>query len=253
TRHDDPNVELVYPCGAWFQPPPGRYRVWIQGDWQMSPYSLVLGYSGTPFRGRGVTTAIPVIEAGRVALPSRLAVAPHLTLRLLHAGSYLEGEFPRWEISRRRPSHQVRKGLLMPAGPTISGLWDERAQRYVALSRLFEVRARQTVEAPLERPSGVAHVVVQVQRHALAKTVADSAVELLLQRRGRYIRPDVTVTMADMVYGLWYGQAPGPVELRGQSSQSFLEPKKLELFPGRIERLAERLRPLPTFAAGLEN
>src|SRR5258708_21568455 len=23
--------ELIYPCGKWFQPPAGRYRVWLEG------------------------------------------------------------------------------------------------------------------------------------------------------------------------------------------------------------------------------
>ncbi len=132
---DNPNVELVFPCGSWYQPPRGGYRYWIQGGWRMSAYSMMMYYAGEPFQGRGMVLHVPIGEAGRVILPPSEEVAPNLFLRLLHAGSYLEGEFPRLQILRRKPTQELGEGILMPAGPTIGALWDERSQSYVAVSR----------------------------------------------------------------------------------------------------------------------
>ena len=73
----------------------------------MSPYSVVFGYSGRPFRDRGLTPVVPVVAAGRVALPRKLSIDPNSQLRLLHVGTYLEGAFPRWEISRRRLASEI--------------------------------------------------------------------------------------------------------------------------------------------------
>lgn len=241
TGYDDPSVDLVFPCGVWFQPPPARYRVWIEGDWQISPFSLVIVHSGRAFRGRGLTSAVPVGEAGRVALPPNVQ-ASHLTLRLLHAGSYLDGTFLRWELSRRRATSEVRDGLLMPVGLTIGALWDERTQRYTALSRPFEVKARKTVTLAFERATGVSHVVAQVQRHALDD---DPDVKVLLRRQNREVPPDLKVTMADRAYAVWYGLAPGPAELRAESTVAILDPQKLKLEAGKIERVLATLKARP--------
>jgi hypothetical protein len=246
TRLDDPDVELVFPSGAWFQPPVGRYRARVEGEWQISPYSLVLGFAGRPFRGRGLVATIPVAEAGRVKLSQGERVGPQLVLRLLHAGSFLEGEFPRWEVSRRRSSREVGEGLLMPVGPTIAALWDHERQSYAALSRPFEVKARKTVEAPLERPNGTAHLVAQLQRPRPAIGAAEYEEEVLLQRKGEVHPADLKVSAADRIYAVWYDLKPGKAALRAQSEQALLEPTPLELHSGRIERLLAQMKPRPT-------
>lgn len=250
TGYDDPSVDLVFPCGLWFQPPRGRYRVWVEGEWQISPFTYVMTYSPIPFRGRGQTAAAAVAEAGRVALAADVGEGPGLVLRLLHAGSYLEDGYPRWELSRRKAIHDVGEGLLMPVGPTLGALWDERKQAYVALSRPFEVEARKSVTVPLERPSGVAFLVAQLQRPALATDAADANMEVLLYRQGQQVPPDLKVPLADRTYAVWYGLAPGPAELRASTKDAFLEPRKLNLSPGKIERVSEKLALRPTWAVG---
>lgn len=243
TGHDDPTIDLAFPCGVWFQPPNGRYRTWIEGEWQISPFSLVMNYAGQPFRGDGKITGIPVGEAGRVVLPAAVVEGPRLSLRLLHAGSYLEGKFLRWELSRRKPTDEVGKGLLMPVGPAIAALWDERAQRYTALSRPFEVELRKNVTVSFEPVAGVSHVVAQLQRQSLARTAEDTSMEVRLVRGQEEVPPDLQVAMADRVYAVWYGLAPGPAEVRARSGQSSLDPQKLTLSAGRIERLMGILKP----------
>lgn len=243
TGHDDPSVDLVFPCGVWFQPPVGRYRVWLEGEWQISPHSSVTSYSGQPFRGRGLFAALPVVEAGRVTLPPDLRKDPHLVLRLLHAGSHLEGNFPRWELSRRKPVREVGDGLLMPVGPAIAALWDERSQSYTAISRPFEVEARKTVTVSFELPVDAAHLVVQVQRQALAKVAADTRIDVRLKRADGELPPDLEVALADRVYAVWYGVPPGAAELVADAKHGALESRKLVLAAGRIERLLGVLKP----------
>ena len=54
-----------------------------------------------------------VVPAGLLKLPPNMEVSPDLDLHLLHAGSYLEDDFPRMEISARRPVRDVGEGVLM--------------------------------------------------------------------------------------------------------------------------------------------
>jgi hypothetical protein len=182
-------------------------------------------------------------EAGRVALPPEVAKHPSLTLRLLHAGSYLEEGYPRWELSRRAKIRDVGEGLLMPVGLTIGALWDEDRQSYTALSRPFEVKARQTVTVPLERPSGFTHLVAQIQRPSLADDAADAKMRVVLHRKGKELPPDLQVSLTDRAYAVWYGLAPGPGELHAETQAGFLQPQKLNLVAGRIERVFEKMAP----------
>lgn len=239
TGYDEPDLDLVFPCGVWSQPPRGRYRVWVEGDWQISPFTHVVRYSPQPFRGRGLIVTAVVGEAGRVIVPPEIARDQNLTLRLLHAGSYLEEGHSRWELSRRAKVRDVGGGLLMPVGPTIGALWDEEGQRYVALSRPFEVEARRTVTVPLERPSGFTHLVAQIQRPSLADDAADAAMRVVLRHKGKEVPPDLQVSLTDRAYAVWYELAPGRGVIQAETADGLLRPKELKLVAGKIERLFE--------------
>jgi hypothetical protein len=183
----------------------------------MTPFSGLIVW-GAPVAKGGMVTVRPVEAAGRVRLPPDTELAPHLDLHLLHAGSYLEAGFPRWEISPRKAAAEVGEGMLMPAGRTVGALWDRKSRKYVALSRPFEVRGRQTVEIPLERPKGVAHLVVEVERHFIADRAADLDVGLVVKQEGGERAPDLAVFTTDRVHAYWYGLAPGsfnPAESSG--------------------------------------
>jgi hypothetical protein len=252
TPVDDPNVERIYPAGSWFQPPPGRYRVWLEGDWRMSPYSMLLGYAGESSRASGVMGPIPIGGAGRVVLPSSWNSTSDQSLELLHAGDYLEGEFPRWEISRRTPAGKVGKGLLMPAGTAIGAIWDRRRRMYVAVSRPFQVREGKTVEVALERPQGLADLVVQLRRGDTPSTVADRDVDVTLKREARALPPDLKVLTADRVYAVWYDVEPGPAELHAESLEEYVTRQSLHLMAGQIERVACDLEPRPALDVELD-
>lgn len=251
TPTDDPDEELAYPAGSWFQPPPGRYRIWLQGDWRMTPFSGLVIW-GAPVAKGGLSTVYPVGPAGRVKLPPETHVTPHLDLHLLHAGSYLEAGFPRWEISPRKPTAEVGAGMLLPVGRAVGALWDRKSRKYVALSRPFEVRDRETVEIPLEKPKGVAHLVVQAERPRVADTAADLEVGLVVKQETGERAPDLAVFTTDRAYAFWYGLTPGPAELRGESQQVFLERQQLNLQPGTIERVTAELKPRPALDVQLD-
>lgn len=245
TSEVDPDFELRYPCGIWFQPPPGRYRVRVEGDWQMSAYSLLLSYSGEPFRGRGLVAAIPVVAAGLVALPSETPVGQDLVLRLLHAGAHLEKGYPRWDLTVGRPTAAVGDGVLMPAGPAIGGLWDRRTERYLALSRPFMVHAHSTVTVPLAVPEDSANLVVQFQRAVAKGSAAEAELDVHLVAGDEHFAPDLMVGTAARLYAVWYDLRPGLVILHATTQHSFLEPQPIELREGRIERIIGRLEAVP--------
>jgi hypothetical protein len=186
------------------------------------------------------------MDAGRVTLPAGFnQERTRLTLRLLHAGSYLEEGFPRWELSRRKAVHEVGEGVLMPVGLTLVALWDERGERYVALSRPFEVRRRETVPAPLEVPSAnTSQLVAQIQRVALARDADDAKIRIMLGRGVRARAPDVQVSAADRSYAIWYDLPPGRAELRAETRDEVLQPLTVSLASGKIERIfGEMMRP----------
>ncbi len=248
TGYDEPDVDFVFPCGIWSQPPRGRYRLWVEGEWKISPFTHVIRYSPQPFHGQGFVASAEVGEAGRVTLPPEIAKRPDLVLRLLHADSYLDEGYPRWELSRRKKVQEVGEGLLMPVGLTLAALWDGQSQSYSALSRPFEVKAHQTVVASFEQSSGVSHLIVQIQRPNLASTAADVNMQVVLRRKGLDLPPDLLVSLTDRAYGVWYGLAPGPGELRAETRDAVLEPKQLSLPVGGISYQLEKMTPRPAWA-----
>lgn len=248
TPYDDPDVELAYPAGAWIQPPPGRYRHWLQGDWQMTPFAGLLIFSG--HSGGSMKVFSPLGDAGRVTLRENDR-NPDRELHLLHAGSYHEAGFLRWEISPRRAVEEIGDGVLLPVGRAIGALWDQSEKRYVALSRPFEVYRRKTVEIPLERPSGAVHLVAELLRHPMPESAEDLTAELVVKRDGRELPPDLKVLTADKIFAAWYGLRPGEAELRARSRQTFFD-QKLDLVPGNVEWVKGQLEPRPALDVELD-
>lgn len=243
---EDPDLELVYPAGQWFLPlPRHRYRIWIEGEWSMTPYTSLMSYGGSKFSGRGMSSGLPLAPAGLVTLPADVEPRPDLVFRLLLAAPHHEGDIAKWEMTRRRPSDEVGEGLLMPAGPVVAALWDEKRQAHTALSRPFKVLARQSVAAPLERPREKAYLLLRLQRDTRALSVEDYLVEPLVVQGGQKLPPDVKAPTTTHLYAIWYDLEPGSVEVEAHSPTEFLPPHPLDLRPGTIERLDEKLRPRP--------
>lgn len=249
TGHDDPAVEITFPCGTWSQPPAGRYRVWVEGTWTISPLTHIISFSSRPFQGSGMITSASTVDAGRVALPPAFKRDRDNTLRLLHGGEYLDEGFPRFELSRRHPIGEVGDGLLMPTGFSIGALWNERSESYVALSRPFQVKHRETVLAPLEVPrKNEAHLVVQIQRATGARNPSEMNLKISIFRAGRVMLPDFQVSTADRAYAFWYGLEPGSVEVRAEAASGSFQPQRIVLEAGDISRFWGKMAETPQWA-----
>lgn len=249
---DGQSTELVFPCASWFQPPPGRYRIWVQGESEMTPYSVILGWAGGAFKGRAPTAALPVAPAGRVVVPRTLGASDRegLGIRLLRAEDHVEGDLARWEMSRYRELKEVGDGVLMPAGQALAGLWD--GERYLALTRPFAVAPGMTVEAPFEAPGDDAYFVVALDRDEVAWKKDVYGATLSLVRGGAERTPGLKVETATRIFGVWYDLAPGSWELRAETSRATLPPQPIELEAGEIHRFGGQLIPRPDLQVELD-
>lgn len=251
---EDGDAERAHPCKTWFLEEPGRYLYWIEtGDWQISPHSRKVIYSAKPFEGRGMSGAAPLGPAGRLVLPANVRRDPRFRLRLLHAGPHQTGGILGWEIARRLAADRIGEGVLMPAGPTLGALWDERSGRYVMLSRPFETKPGEIREVPLEEPPvDRAHLVVQIVRHQPAPRASEAGIDVFVVRDREKLEPDLEIVLTDNLYAIWYDLPPGSVALEAGTEEDTLEPMQLDLRPGAIERALGQLTPRPALEVKLE-
>ncbi len=249
----DLGLERVYPAITWFQPPPGKYRVWMEGPGRMSPDSLVLSYSGGPFKGLGILGGLRLAPAGTVALADETARTGTSVLRLLHLDSHMRGAHPQREISRRVSGAALKSGVLMPAGPILAALFDSKTQEYTGLTRPVVVAAEgRTPVRPVPPERGVTHLVALLERPGVLDSFAqDDARPVLALPAGRR-EPDVLVTTAERIYAVWYGLSDRHAKLELTSAFVTLPSQELVLRPGRIERVQARLNRRPGLKVTLQ-
>lgn len=249
----DLDRELVYPAGEWFQPPIGRYRFWVEGNWSMSPGSAIIQYGGSPFRSRGMVSVEAVHPAGLIALDPEVEADAETALRLLHVESHNRGKFPQREISRRAFGAERWEGVLMPEGRVVAGLFDNARDEYVALSQPIEVKARQKVTVvPRPPAAGTSHVVVALERPTPVSSYEEYDVQPFLSIGEKKVAASVTIPTADRVYAVWYDVQGRYGKLTVEADTVFLEPLELPLRPGKVERLGSRLSPLPALDVKLD-
>lgn len=234
TNPDAPGEEVVFPAGQTFIPPGGRWRIWLQGEWSMSPSSSLVIHPPTRAWEGVEADVLPRMRqigpAGRVTVPAELE--PASEVRLLAAGT----DPSEHELSRRRPVGEALVGVLMPAGPVLAGAWDPQRKRYLALSRPFDVAAGETVPAPLERPApGTSQLVAYVEHPRGAGTGSHAGLALTVSTGDERLPPDVTVITAWGVHAFWYGLPPGTAVLGGGNTELYLEPQAFEMAGGEIE------------------
>ncbi|HEX2162947.1 MAG TPA: hypothetical protein VHM02_03255, partial [Thermoanaerobaculia bacterium] len=240
---DRPGDERVHPAGEPFVPPPGRWRIWLEGEGRMSQASGVSIFPPEERSSRGLKTALAeVAPAGRVT-PWPVAELPARTeLWLLAAGN----DPLRFELSRRRPFSQAADGVPMPAGRTLAAAWDPESERYVALSPPFEVVAGETVPAPLAPPApGRSGYVAYVEHPTPQERDSHHGVELVVATGEGDFEPDATATTAWGLHAVWSDLPPGPAEVRGGNALLYLPPVPVELAEDAIGDLRETLAPRP--------
>lgn len=248
TRAHEPGEELVRPAGEPFVVPGATWRVWLEGDWTMSPFTDLVSFVTRP--GEVFWNRLPLVPAGRVSVPRGLPGAKQGQLWLLYAGASQSG-VPN-ELSRRRDLDEVGDGLLMPEGPVLAALRDDRGDRYLALSRPFTVVAGTAIEAPLQVPPPERSWLISYFTRPSGSPVDSLAqVALKVSRDDREIPPEVTVVTEWGVYNAWYGLPPGPASLTGGSETLYPESPPLDLSQGEIASVQGRLSKRPILDVNL--
>ena len=239
---DDLERELTYPCGKWFQPPEGQYRIWLEAPNLCTAGYGVVTYTVQPFSGRGMAMMIDLEPSGRVALAKDISLRPDTSFRLLQirgpSNGILQGAF-----DRRVRSDRAHQGVQMNAGTVLAGIFDRKTNEAIALSRPVTVTAGQTsYTAPSLPPKGT-DVMVILERPRVVK-VGEDEVALALDVHGVSRKPDVFMNTATHVYGVWYGVEARAAAVRVQSSvlryagnDLVLRPQKVVTIRGKLEKL----------------
>jgi hypothetical protein len=240
---EDNDTELQFPCGAWFQPPPGTYRVWVHQQDLISPSPKLLTYSGGEFRGQGLAAVFDLVTGGRITLSKDANIAQDQQLRIVHLESHLHlGWFGR-AFERRAAGTALRGGVLMPAGRAVAMITD-RQENVLRLSRPFVVPEHETVAITPAVPSVGSDVVVVLKRARTASGPDDIAMTLDVEQR--LIEPDVFLSTADRVYGIWYAVEARRAVFRVSSATSGLPAEEVTLRAGGIATLRRSLKLLPS-------
>ncbi len=242
--------EIGFPCGTWIQPPPDRYKFWLEGQGWISPFSSVMTFVGGPFQGQGGASVTQVAPGGLVALDPQVEQPPEVALRLLHLDSHNRG-VPKRELSRRASGEVMRRGVLMPEGRIIATLYDNAQKGYIALGRPVEVsHGRLTYVRPEPPVAESSDLLVVLERPRFITDSAHYDVDLILAGSGR--QPDITVPASDRLYALWYGLQGSFITLQATSARVFLEPVDIAMRPGKVEVFRGSLRSLPNVDVHLE-
>lgn len=243
----EPDRELVYPAGEWFQPPAGKYKLWLEGPGWITPFSSVMHYNPRPFNGKGMAGVVPVIPAGMLALDPAVEPTAAMVMRVLHLESHNQADFPLRELSRRVAGEAAHAGILMPVGPVLAAFFDNEAQEYVALSRPIDVKASaQARVRPTPPRDALTDLLVRLERPGFADKFSQYDVELFVREPGADAKPpDVFVPTADRIYAVWYALRGKYVTLEATSPSVNLFPQEIVLRPGKVETFYGSLRSLP--------
>jgi hypothetical protein len=242
----DPDQELVYPCGEWFQPPAGRYRAWLEQGDSMTPSPWLTYYAGGDFKHSGQMLIAPVVPAGRVRASSESRIREGQHLRIVHVDSHLfEGGIGRL-LDRRVAAHAAYSGARMPAGEILVGVFE--GDNALALSRPVRVGAGETVAVSPRPPSKGSDLLVALQR---APGTYREEITALVNTGEDAKKADLLIAGADRIVALWYGLEASSARLRVSSQSSFLREDEISLRAGKVTTYRGALKPRPTLGVTL--
>ena len=251
----DLQTEKAASCGVPLRVPPGSWNALIEVGERVGTraVSLAEGESSRPRTPLALETRI----GGRVRLAPGVELGESQRLLLLTAAQDPSG--PRGPvISRVLEPAAAAAGALLPAGPALALVWDQRKQYFPAAQGPFTVGAGEVVEIDPRAP--VATTVVALLDRPLGGTMDQDGpsrlgddLELFLAAGGQRIKPEVLIHGADRVIGLW-SDPPGQEARVGiDSAQVFLPETEtaVPLRPRQIEHVEASLRPLPSISVQL--
>lgn len=193
---EEQSRDWKFACGAWFQPPVGRYFFWAEQDGWVSAQTIIR-YAGEPFTDSGLMLSKQMVPAGAVQLDRRVDVPRGSTFRLLS----LELLGTNRPFDRRIAPARAHEVARMPAGDVIAGVFDEKGNA-VTLSRPQRVQRGGVTTLRPERPGESRSAVVAVFERS-AKP-GDLPCEASLTIEPRRHRPDVNLQMHQRVVLAWY-------------------------------------------------
>jgi Carboxypeptidase regulatory-like domain len=248
----EPDQEFVFPCGEWFSPPAGEYRFWLEGNGQISPAQGVMGYAAAPFRGRGSVAMSEVVRAGTVALDQAVRLESDQDLRLLYVGVQNRSGAPQPEMSRRVLARN-ESGVLMPAGPLLAGLYDEKANEYRWLTRPLGVPAGgEVLVGPPKKRSGTDVFAILDRPKPAVSFQEYDARAVLIGADGKALQADLLMPTAERLFAVWYGVEERVATLEIRSPSVFLPHREIALRPGKVETYRGKLRPLPQLSVQVD-
>lgn len=249
-RRDDPGKILRVPAGKWTLPPPGSYRIFLEGKQFVSAYPSNLEWAHEKFPGRGIALSKLCVPAGFVRLEGACATGA-CRAWVLHETSNIQSPEPFFspEMLREPPlSTAQQRGIAMPSGRVIAAIYDVERKTFSGVSAPMQLVRGQTSSARAAAPrAGRAALILHLSRPQRLKTRPEDDLGVAL------VGPNGAVTKAafitrthDRVLAVWPDVAAETVRLEVTSAKVQLPQKELQLRSGAVEFVA---RPLTHIAA----
>jgi hypothetical protein len=234
--------EEIFPCGSWFLPESGSYYFYIEGNGKLSPFLGTFTFNGRSKRGIGKSAVFPVVEAGRIVVSVDESLPRNATVRLHHVNSHIIDGWIQRGMQRWAEVDEAGRGILMPAGPVLTLLFDEKAERYIAIGRPTELPAGGSAHITLRPPApGTSDLLVALERPSKVGRIEDDDVELVWNTNEGARPPDLRLATTGFVNAVWYGlTGEGSVGIRSNTIAP--ETLRVRLDPGRVHRVAHDLR-----------
>jgi Carboxypeptidase regulatory-like domain len=249
----DLQTEQTASCGVPLRVPRGSWIAFIEVGEQVGTraVSLAEGESSRPRTPLALATRI----GGRVRLAPGVELGESQRVLLLSAAEDPSGP-PGPVISRVLAPAAAAAGALLPAGPALALVWDQRKQYFLAAQGPFTVRAGEVVEIDPRAPEST--TVVALLDRPLGGTMDQDGpsrlgddLELFLAAGGQRHTPELLIHGTDRVIGLWSDPPGQEARVGADSAQVFLPETSVPLRPRQIEHVKASLRPLPSISVQL--
>ena len=235
------DAEIHYPCGEWFLPAFGNYKVWIEGPSSISPAPTKVIYQSSEFKGKGAMAVFNTTSAGEIGLR---APWPGTSLHLLNLDSFASGSLVAPAFARRASGDKVGP-VRMPTGRVLAGIFDRKSGDAVALARPVNVTAGGMAYVEPALPARGTDVLVVLDRpHPRARRDAE-IVALQLDVDGQQKSPVVFADSADRVYAVWYGIQGRHMRVVVNGRELMFPGREFSLLTKRVITIRGQLRPLP--------
>jgi len=216
---DEPEREIVFPCGKWFAPPPNRYWMWLEQKELISPQSqLVATGADGPAGQRSIYPMFPAAYISTDASLGENQAARFLSLK---------PEYRAFQKSARGTAASTP--MRVPAGRIAGGIFDRKSGDAVAFFQPLELAPGQRIRvAPLKQTDAGVFVVLKSPR------VHRKRINLALHVNDRVIPPDDIVDGGIRTYAFWYSVKGTRAKLEVLNDTVAYDGPELLLRPGAI-------------------